>query len=218
MVEIFEIILGAVTASVVGMMIFLFIKRSRPITEVLLCKDRNRTGETIRIQNDFAETMETDLDRKPAPLFFWKYRGGYAFHEGGRLIRRFFAREGSAYTKGLQGSELKCSLATALKAKVGEQFYNAIPEAQRMQIEDPTINVIVDLEEQMTPEGYDPLSSEDVLAEGDRKAARIFNKEMQEETVSKKSRLLDVLLGAMMSAALLLLAVVMGWIGAPAPR
>lgn len=214
--DLIEIVLGISIVAVVIATVFLIYRRSRPTTEVLLCRARNRTGERVVIKNDFAETMETEIDRKPCPLFFWKYHGGYAFNEGGRIIRRSFAREGTAYTKDLEGSKnIEVPLSTALKAKIGEEFYKTIPAEYRNKIENSKILLTVDIEEGITPEGYSPMSSEDIYAEGDRKAARIYNKEMTAEEKSAKSRLFDILLGAMLASTIVLLMVLMGWIGVP---
>jgi hypothetical protein len=49
-----------------------------------------------------------------------------------------------------------------------------IPDEQKQKVEEAKINVTVDLESGLTPEGYRPITEEDIHTEEDRKAAETY--------------------------------------------
>lgn len=66
------------------------------------------------------------------------------------------------------------SLARALRGLWGDEFYFEVPEAKRKELEDSKVNVTVELEQGLTPEGYQPATEEDFNEELDRKAAKTW--------------------------------------------
>ena len=84
----------------------------------------------------------------------------------------------SASKVGTIGEELG-SLENCLVTLWGKDFYGEIPEQNRKLIEGNKILVTVELESGLTPEGYSPVSEEDINEEQDRNAARIFGRALQ---------------------------------------
>ena len=85
---------------------------------------------------------------------------------------------------GLQGDFLG-GFKEALVTVWGKEFYNEIPEKERKIVENSKIFVTVELEPGLTPEGYSPVSEEDINEEQDRNASRIFAKSLQQSTRSE---------------------------------
>jgi len=56
----------------------------------------------------------------------------------------------------------------------GDEFYFTVPEEKRKELEESKVNVTVELEPGMTPEGYRPASEEDFKQEQDRQAAETW--------------------------------------------
>ena len=107
---------------------------------------------------------------------------------------------------GLQG-ELLGSLKDALITEWGKEFYNEIPEKEKKLVENSKIFVTVDLEPGLTPEGYSPVSEEDINEEQDRNASRIFAKSLQQ---SSRSELYKGLLWASVGALITFIAFTWG--------
>jgi len=100
-------------------------------------------------------------------------------HEYAMSIRPstiFLAKEGTAYTWSLQsGKDIKIGkLSDALRTVLGKKFYDLMPEEAKEKLEESKINVTIDLEEGSTPEGFRPISEEEILREEDRKAAETY--------------------------------------------
>lgn len=91
-----------------------------------------------------------------------------------RSVTRYIGKEGTAYLWKMTGgvyTEIKGGLPTVLAELWGQKFYDKIPDKQREKIEENKIMVTVDLSEGLTPEGFKPVSEEDIKKEEDRKAA-----------------------------------------------
>jgi len=88
----------------------------------------------------------------------------------------FLAKEGTAYTWSLRsGKNIQIGkLSDALRTVLGKKFYDLMPEEAKEKLEESKINVTVDLEEGSTPEGFRPISEEEILREEDRKAAETY--------------------------------------------
>lgn len=76
---------------------------------------------------------------------------------------------------GIIGEKLG-SLKDALVNVLGKKFFSEIPEKQQKLVDESKILVSVELESGLTPIGYSPISEEEIDAESDREAAKIFGK------------------------------------------
>jgi len=87
----------------------LLIKRLKPIREVMYLRERDRRGQRLRITEETATTIycrrKTGNDKR-----FFKWGGSYIFHEGGRMVTRFFGKEGTAYTYRFQTTPERSSV------------------------------------------------------------------------------------------------------------
>jgi len=137
------------------------------------------------IEKEYATSIECGSVKGYPPQRFYKYKPGW-LGATGRFIKRpsviFLGKEGTAYTWGLEsGKEKKIGgLADAIRTVLGERFYELMPEEAKKKLEESKINVTVDLEEGLTPEGFRPVSEEEILREEDRKAAETFWKGKKE--------------------------------------
>ncbi len=167
-------------------LIFVLIRKGKPAREVMYLRERDRRGERLSIEEETAPSLSCKK-RKGASLKFFKYGGSYVFSEGGKMVTRFFGKEGTAYTYKFQGAEGNGEEVTAVKIGSGsledalihvwgEDFYKEVPDAQKKLVENSKVYVTVDLESGLTPEGYTPISEEDINEEQDREAAKIFSK------------------------------------------
>lgn len=91
-------------------------------------------------------------------------------------VTRFIAKEGTAYTwRTEQTKEVKIgSLWEAVRLVCGSEFYNAFPPQERAMLEKSGINVTVNLEDGLKPEGFTAVSEEDIFTETDRKACETY--------------------------------------------
>jgi len=159
---------------------------------------------------DFNITKETAFSvycepKKGYPLQkFIKFSPGYTGKVGRFLKRartRFIGKEGTAYTwraiKGekielkknpsgtllLKGAILIGKLSDALRGVWGEEFYDTVPESERVKLEESKVNVTVELGEGYTPEGFPEITEEQIFDEEDQKGAETFwkGKKMSEK-------------------------------------
>lgn len=207
-------ILGVAGLGLVLALLYLLLKKLRPAREVMYLRERDHRGQRLRITEETATTIYCRR-KKGSDKRFFKWGGSYIFHEAGKMITRFFSKEGVAYTYrfktstpttnpgvvpdevtqdvqclscgevfttelpvvkiGMRGEEVG-SLEKVLTGLWGKKFFDEIPPKQRKIIEDNKILVTVELESGLTPEGFSPVSEEDIKEEEDRAAARIFAK------------------------------------------
>jgi hypothetical protein len=130
------------------------------------------------IEDEYACSVECKNQKGYPKQRFFKYAPAF-MGQLGKYVKRpammFLGKEGTAYTwKEHSGKVDIGKLDAALKTVWGEDFYNQIPPEQRALIEESKINVTVDLESGLTPEGYTPVSEEDIKTEQDRKAAETY--------------------------------------------
>lgn len=109
-------------------------------------------------------------------------------------ITRYLGMEGTAYTWQIKHGrwEKLGSLADALKAVWGIDFFNTVPETQRTKLEESRIQVTVGLDESpLTPENMRSISEEDIKQEEDRQASKTF---WQEHGAQMKGFFINLLL------------------------
>lgn len=129
------------------------------------------------IQEETAISLDCKEKKGYPPHKFLKIGPGFV-GKVGRFVKRsstrWLGKEGTAYTWETENdkyTEIPGGLAAALKTVWGEEFYNEIPEAARLQLEENKILVTVDLSTGLTPAGMRSISEEDIKRETDRKAA-----------------------------------------------
>jgi len=161
----------------VGIMIGLvFRPKGKNQVMKILEKDHRYIEFDISRENAFSVECES---KKGFPMQrFLKHGAAYTGIIGRFLKRsrtRFLGKEGTAYTwKGKSGEVIIGSLAKALRGLWGDEFYFEVPEARRKELEESKVNVTVELEPGVTPEGYEPASEEDFKQEQDRLAAETW--------------------------------------------
>ena len=192
--------------------IYFFIQRTKPVREIMYIRERDRRGRRLPIKFETARTLEVRV-RGLNPMRFFKWGGAYVFHEGGRMVTRYFGKEGTAYTWKLEDGKWKIlgTLYDGLVAVLGEDFVQKLRDDIKAKLRSSKVYVTVDLEEGTTPEGlkYPTLREEDIYDEQDRQAASILVERMR---VSAKRELYQGLLWLCVGAMLVLLAVQLGWI------
>jgi hypothetical protein len=132
----------------------------------------------LPIEEETAVSVECSPQKGLPAHRFLKYAPGYNGVVG-KFVRRmrtlFLGKEGTAYTWHLEGDKkVESTLTATLLTLWGKKFYDLIPDEQKQKVEEAKINVTVDLESGLTPEGYRPITEEDIHTEEDRKAAETF--------------------------------------------
>lgn len=178
--------LGAIGTVVIAIFLLIFIRKGKPITEVIYCRERDRRGEDLRVTSETAQSL---LIRRTGilsgansfPLRFLKFAGSYVFRKGGKMITRFFGREGDAYTWwiGESGHKELGTISQTLRGIWGKAIYDQIPKDQRDSIETSKVFVTVNLRGGEIPEGLKFISEEDIFDLDDRKAATILGESMK---------------------------------------
>ena len=162
----------------------------------LIPRDKRFIDFNVSRENAFS--VECEAKKGFPPQRFIKYKPGWSGQVGRfmkRGITRFLGLEGTAYTceieqgetitlkqkKGKNPREITISnaihvgsLADALKTIWGTRFYNQVPEAKRITLEEGKVNVIVGLEDVKTPEGFKEITEEAIKQEEDRLAAETW--------------------------------------------
>ena len=190
--------------------LFMLIQRTKPIREVMYIRERDRRGRRLPIKFETARTLEVRV-RGLNPMRFFKWGGAYVFHEGGRMVTRYFGKEGTAYTWKLKGGKWNIlgTLYDGVKAVLGDEFVNKLRDDLKDKLKTSKVYVTVDLEEGTAPPKLPTLREEDIYDEQDRHAASILVERMR---VSAKRELYQGLLWLCVGAMLVLLAVQLGWI------
>ena len=134
--------MALVIVALFGLLAFKFLQSKKPIKEVLFLSPRDRRGERLRV------TRETDrsvfCERSNPVHRFFKLGPAYEFHENGRLVTRFFAVEGSAYTADLRDptnpKPIIMTLDEYLRGLWGD-MYDKMPSRLRKKIEGKVFSV-----------------------------------------------------------------------------
>lgn len=185
--------MGLVGLALIGLFGYMILKRAKPITEVMYCRDRDRRGQKLVVTEETAHSLRVErkglltFRSRHTPLRFIKLAGAYVFTEGGKMVTRFFGKEGTAYTWRLEGNEeIKVGpLPELLKGIWGDKFYLEIPRGQRDAVEDENVYVTVKIGEGLTPEGFSAIKEEDITHEEETRAARTLGTGIQEKTAGK---------------------------------
>jgi len=141
-------------------------------------KDHRYVDFDVSQENAFSIECES---KKGYPMQrFLKHAASYTGVVGRFLKRsrtRFLGKVGTAYTwrplVDIKGVFIG-TLGKALRGVWGDDFYFTVPEDKRKELEESKVNVTVELEPGMTPEGYKPASEEDFKQEQDRQAAETW--------------------------------------------
>jgi len=177
-----RLLLGISIGTALGVFMSLYIT---PKNRILYCRERDGRAEDQKITAETHGFLVTNRDTQ-----FVKHGRAYEFMARfGRKVTTYFGKEGTAYTWMLQGFKPKVrslgngevtyepiriehrfeSLEDAVVYAWGRKFYNTVPSRQREQLQDKEMLVTVDLEPGLTPEGYTPLTEEDINNEGDKR-------------------------------------------------
>lgn len=96
-------IMGVASFVVILALIYLLFKKLRPRREVMYLRERDKRGQRLAITEETATTIYCRR-KKGSDKRFFKWGSSYIFHEAGKMITRFFAKEGTAYTYKLRSS------------------------------------------------------------------------------------------------------------------
>jgi len=88
---------GIIVCLLILFMTLLIIKRMKPGREVMYLRERDRRGQRFIITEETAKSI-TCGSKRGLTKRFWKWGGSYVFNEHGKMITRFFGKEGTAYT------------------------------------------------------------------------------------------------------------------------
>lgn len=185
------------------------IKKFKPENKVDLLRPRDRRGKSLTI------ARETDLGiecKKTANYIYRFIKAGpaWVFSQGGKMVTKFFAIEGTAYTATVKGDTMvETPVSDYLKFLWGEQFYDSIPAPQKRAVETDVMGITVEIEP-IDPEEYGlkTLTAADLDDEGD---SIVLNKISRVQKPSTKRDLYQFAVGAAMSAAIILFLMVKGW-------
>jgi len=89
--------MGVIALVVICVFIVFMLKRVRPAREVLYCRERDRRGQRLSIDEETAVSVTCRSKKSPDKKFF-KWGPSYVFNEGGKMVTRFIGKEGTAYT------------------------------------------------------------------------------------------------------------------------
>lgn len=200
-------VLLAITAlSSIGY-VLIFIK---PTKKVMLLRPRDHRGKSLSIR------QETDIGLackaiKGVTHRFIKIGPSWVFHEGGRMITRFFGIEGTAYTALARGDAIvNVSVKEYLEFLWGEKFYKAIPEAQQTKVETDVIGITIKISEIDEDEkGLPTLTSSDINDEDDNLILSKIAKPQKQKT---SQAIMNTIINFALGAALMYFIVKQGYI------
>lgn len=161
------IILGLIAACILAFAYY-FIIYIKPVKRVLLLRPRDHRGKSLQT------IQETDLGIvcravKGVTHRFIKVGPSWVFHEGGRMVTKFFGIEGTAYSGVVKGDDFaKVSVREYLVFLWGEVFYNGIPKVQRDKVEDDVMGITIAVDKIDEEEaGLPTLTASDINDEND---------------------------------------------------
>lgn len=132
------------------------------------------------IAEETAVSISCDDKKGFPPQRFIKISQGFVGTVGRfvkKSVTRYLAKEGTAYTfKTTQNhlEEIPGGIPAAIKQLWGQTEYDKIPPHLKDKLEQNLLAVTVDLQDGLTPEGYRPVTEEDIKREEDREAAKTW--------------------------------------------
>jgi hypothetical protein len=166
--------------------------------QVLYCRERDGRGFELPIEKEDALSLQTE----DPDLRFYKYGRSYEFlGKLGRSFTRFFGKEGTAYTWKLEGFDKDANkkmvefdtLEEAVKFRWGPKFYEAVPKKQKQLLRDDKVLLTVNLEEGVTPKGYEPVTEETITLKADEDMAGVLATGLQGLTKTSISQWIFIL-------------------------
>jgi hypothetical protein len=187
-------------------------------------------NQVIKLYPDECRFQDYDIKEETAISLRCKKEKGmpeqkfFKFHPGftgirGKIIKKpvtvFLARVGTAFTSRIEGDKNidVGTLANGVKVCCGEEFFNEIPDEQKEQLEESKISVTIGLQKDpLTPEGFKPISEENLKAESDREAAQTL---WEGKRKQKQTQYINLILAGGTGAAIMAVAFLLGIIKTP---
>ena len=190
---------------VVYVMVFI-----KPIKKVLLLRPRDRRGTSLLI------TQETDIGLicksvKGVSHRFFKFGPAWVFHEGGRMVTRFFGIEGTAYTAIVRdGKEVNVSVKEFLIFLWGEKFYKGIPQVQRDKVETDVVGLTIQVDK-VDEEENDllPLTASDI---NDENESVVLSKLAEPQKARTSDTVIKTIVNVLLGAALAYFVIKQGYL------
>lgn len=169
--------------------------------EVIKLIPREHRFVDLGIEEETACSITCKNKKGMPPQRFYKHQPGYTGIVGMILkkpITRFFGKEGTAYTWsiGTDSKPIKVPIVEALKVMLSKEFYDQIPLKQQEILNNSKLDIIVDIDEGLTPNDedntpYRSISEEDIKREEDREAAKTFWKG---KTSAERTQIISLLI------------------------
>lgn len=203
-----QLILVGGALGITGLMSYSFLK-IKPVKQVELLRPRDRRGRTLNVGKETDLMLECKKVNNIVYRFI-KAGSSYVFSKGGRMVTKFFAMEGTAYTALARGDELvKVSVADFLRNMWGDKFYDAIPTPQRKKVENDVVGITIEVEPiDIDEHELASLKSTDLDTEGD---SLVLEKLAKTQKPSTKQNIYQFMVGAAVMASIIFFLMIKGW-------
>jgi len=203
-----NLILIAGALGITGLMSYSFLK-IKPVKQVELLRPRDRRGKTLSVAKETDLMLECKKINNVVYRFI-KAGSSYVFSKSGRMVTKFFAMEGTAYTAMARGDELvKISVAEFLQGLWGKSFYDAIPSPQKKKVEQDVVGITIEVDPiDIDEHELASLKSTDLDTEGD---SIVLEKLAKTQKPSTKQNIYQFMVGAAVMASLIFFLMIKGW-------
>jgi len=204
------IVIAAIAALLilVGTIVY-FIKSTRPKKQVLLLRPRDKRGIEVPIERE-SDTIIECKDIDGVARRFVKAGGAWTFTIGRRIVTRFLALEGTAYTAILKNkNKVEVPIYEALQGLWGKKFYNEIPKNKRTALEKSRWGLTVEVEPIPLDEKMKAISPDIVDMSLEANVLERFAGKLK---VPKSQNIYNFIMGAVAGALIVFLAATQGWI------
>jgi len=203
-----QLVLIGGALGITGLMSYSFLK-IKPVKQVELLRPRDKRGKILNVAKETDLMLECKKVNNVVYRFI-KAGPAYVFNKGGRMITKFFAMEGTAYTAKPTGDELvKTSLSDFLLDLWGKTWYNSLPPSLKRKVETDVWGITVEIDPiDIEEHGLESLKSADLDTEGD---SIVLEKLAKTAKPSTRQNIYQFMVGAAVMASLIFFLMIKGW-------
>jgi hypothetical protein len=202
-----EIVLAILSGTGLILFLFLLAKLLRPETRVLLLSDDDSRLDEITVDNETSRSLKQKGKRK-----WFKWGKAFLQVKNGKRITTYLGKRGTAYTWKADDGEVKKwgTFWEALNVLWPQDLIKKIPQSEADKLKTSEVFVTVNIAKGITPEGFQPMTEDDLLDEADIEAAQDY---AEGAKGARKTVLLPLIMAAGTGGLLVMLALgFLGWL------
>lgn len=173
------IIVIVLMVGVLGIIAFVLYNSLRPQKKVLYISEAEGKGDEMNVNRMTPSFLYSK--KKKDPYRFIRYRDAINFEINSRVVTRWLAKKGTAFTKKLEKGEVgEFTLYKIMIAVWGQEVIDALKDEQKQKLIESEVMLTVRLEEGLTPDDFkDNITEIQIKAEEDAEQAKSFGQNVR---------------------------------------